>query len=230
MGKEPVLFPIPEVWYQLPLWRLIQENHLSSCPIPKTCIYRKAQKDLFAKENYMDLMEAICSRKTCRGYLKKEVEAEKLQMVLEAAMAAPAAMGAYDRMHFTVLQDEALIERISVEAAEAVGRPDARPLYHAPVVIFVSCKKEEDGSIGASSYLNAACVVQNILLAATSLNLGSTYIRGCLQYVCSRPELLEALEIPEGMIPLSAALVGYCQEPIARRSIPPDRVAVNHVR
>lgn len=174
-------------------------------------------------------MEALRSRKSCRSFRSEPPEEGQLKTVLEAAMAAPVGMAQYDKLRLIVVRDTALLERISAEAATAAGMPERRPLYGAPVVIFVCAPAGAEGAVAGIDQQNAACLVENMLLAATALGLGSVYIKGCLDYVCRTPAILESLGVPQGMLPTAAAALGHGTEPIARREIPPNRIAVSYV-
>ena len=71
-------------------------------------------------------------------------------------------------------------------------------------------------------YANAACIIENILLQAAALGLGSTYIWGCLRKLKKNHELIERLDLPENSTILSAAAIGYPKEKLSPRENRPE--------
>ena len=77
-------------------------------------------------------------------------------------------------------------------------------------------------------YANAACVIENMLLAATAEGLGSCYIWGMLLQLKEDKALCQKLGIPAGFVPASAVLLGYAaDEP--RPKTPEVKIAMNRV-
>lgn len=76
--------------------------------------------------------------------------------------------------------------------------------YRAPTVIMVSAKKEG----AATPLIDCSAAVQNILLVAESLGIGSCWI-GFAKFFFQDPENLKKLEIPEGYEPHFAVSLGY---------------------
>ena len=89
-------------------------------------------------------------------------------------------------------------------------------LYGAQAMIFVSATDISEDHI---EYCNTGCIIENILLEATALGLGSTYIWGCLKKLRKNEEVMKKLCLPQGYEILSAAVVGYPAKPLAPREI-----------
>ncbi|MCB2311914.1 MerR family DNA-binding transcriptional regulator [Clostridium tagluense] len=66
---------------------------------------------------------------------------------------------------------------------------------------------------------NAACIMENMALAATDLGLGNVYIFGGALAIAKNPELCAELKIPEGYIPVSALPVGKATKPLKEREL-----------
>lgn len=58
-------------------------------------------------------------------------------------------------------------------------------------------------------YANAACVIENMLIAATDAGVDSIYLWGAVQALARNPELCAKMGIPEGFKFVSAAALGY---------------------
>lgn len=130
----------------------------------------------------MDFFELINTRQSCRAYdAGREVEAEKLQKVLEAAQLAPSACNGQP-YHFTVCRGE----KAKAVAKATQGMGMNKFASQAPVLIVVS---EEDyvksAAVGAklknNDYrsMDIGIAVAYLTAAATELDL-STCILGWL--------------------------------------------------
>lgn len=170
----------------------------------------------------METMEVMHRRQSCRDYLPGQISEEALNTLLLAANAAPVGMGKYQNMHLTVVQNSTLLTKLNVRAADFMGDPTLRPTYGAPTVIFVSAAEGDPDDV---RYCNAACIVENMHLAATDLGLGSVYLLGCIRALQKAPELQRELGIPEGFTPMSALAVGMANRQMPRRELTAERIA-----
>ena len=160
----------------------------------------------------METLKAIAMRKSTRAFKAEQITDQKLNTIISAGCAAPVGMGAYETIHLTVLQNQNVMDEINTATAKAFGKPDLKPLYGAPTVVIVSSTKNTQ--FPKIEYANAACIIENMLLAATDLGLGSVYLMGIIAALNSSPNLLKKLDIPEGFIPVSAVALGYPVEPL----------------
>ena len=120
----------------------------------------------------MDFYDVLSKRVSTKKFTDEKLSNEDIKILIDAANKAPIAMGQYDASRLTVIEDRSLIKEISEEYKEFTGK-ESDALYNAPVFIIFSSNKDN-----TSKYEDAGCVLENIALAATSLNLGSCYIRG----------------------------------------------------
>ncbi|MCL2632407.1 MAG: nitroreductase family protein [Coriobacteriia bacterium] len=165
----------------------------------------------------MQFNEVILRRRTTRSYLPDQIKPEDLKTILTAAHLAPIAGAEYTNTHLTVVQDQTLLDEL--REACMVRRSDGEGLrdffYGAPTVIFLSVNGISKDLI---EYSNVACAIENMLLAATSLDLGSTYLWGVIQRQLKRqPDMIAKLQLPEGYELLSAVGLGYPTEPLVQR-------------
>jgi nitroreductase len=153
----------------------------------------------------------LLGRRSIRAYQDREVPAELVRALLEAAMAAPSAV-ARDPWRFIVLSSRA------VRAEVAAGLPHGTMLGSAGVG-FVVCGDLEAAHDGQLSYLLQDCsaAIENLLLAAHALGLGAVWLG-----VHPRAErilhLRRTLAIPEPVLPIACIAVGYPGEHKAPRT------------
>ena len=100
-------------------------------------------------------MNSIFHRISVRKYQNRDVEQEKIELMLKAAMAAPSACN-QQPWEFYVVKDKAVIERLS-EAS-----PYAKCAKDAPVV-FVPCFRSK-GIAPEYFNIDMSAAVENLLL------------------------------------------------------------------
>jgi nitroreductase len=154
----------------------------------------------------MELKKVLMSRKSCRTYTDKPVEAEKLEAVVTSGSLAPLGVPKMGKPHLTIVTNKEMLKTLGYQAG-----PERDAIYGVPALIIVSCPESYPGI----AEMNAACVVEMMSLVATDLGLGNIYLYG----VCAQLQKNEALQkeigIPENMKPLSALGLGYSEEPVA---------------
>lgn len=98
----------------------------------------------------MEFMQVIRRRKSVRKFIDKQISEEELREILFAGCAAPISRKDYHSIKFTVVQDKAMLDKIS-------GATDSSsdPLYHVPTLIIISSTK---AAVGHVEYLNVACI------------------------------------------------------------------------
>ncbi len=156
-------------------------------------------------------INTLKSRRSCRHYQPQQITDEELNAVLEAGTWAPTAHGAQDPVIVAVQNAELRQELVALNARVRGGSAD--PYYGAPtlVLVFVSANNEnglQDGS----------CVLQNMMLAAHALGLGSCWINREIQMfnMHEGKELMQKMGLPEGLAGVGAISLGYeATEPAA---------------
>lgn len=177
----------------------------------------------------METMEAIARRQSCRAYTGEQITEEELQTILEAANAAPAGMGRYDTERLTVIQNPELLARLDAAGAAFFGNPEGHPLYGAPTLILVSAAVQEN-KLSPVAYSNAACIIENMAIAAADLGLGGVYIMGIIHAISMNKELSDELRIPQGFAPVSAFAVGKAAMPLEARELTVTRISTDYIR
>ena len=173
----------------------------------------------------MEWNKLMRTRKSCREYIDQQITTAQLKALLEAGCAAPVARGKFEQLQITVVQDRALLEQIDAAAKQSYGDDSFSCTRGAPTIIVVSVQ-EDQGQIAPNMIASAACVVQNMHLAATDLGLGSVYL-GSIQAVNNSFEVLYKLKLKDGFWPVAGLAVGEAKEPAREREIPVDKIFTN---
>ena len=154
-----------------------------------------------------EVLHCLLTRRSVKKYLSQPVEEEKLEAVLEAGTYAACGMGR-QAGKIVVLQNPDDIAQLEKMNATILGNPDAHPFYGAPTVILVLTDK--DSTTGVE---DASCVLENMMLAAHALGLGSCWIHRAKECF-DTPEgkaLLRAWGAPENYRGVGNCILGYAE-------------------
>lgn len=163
----------------------------------------------------MNVLEAIRTRRSIRLFTDKPVEEDKLRLVLEAARLAPSA-GNRQPWRFIVVLDPIVREEIKrvKEKYRPRPKPEAKlpsrrsPLDTAPVII-VGCAVPNESFPGTEFWkIDVAIALQNLVLAAHSLGLGTCWIGVHHE----EEELKKILGAPEEIRIVAMVALGYPAE------------------
>ena len=119
----------------------------------------------------MELNEAIKNRFSCRRYLDKPVEKDKLNRILDAARLAPSAKNIQD-WRFVIVTDAPLKTKIAHTAGEQMFIADAG-------AIIIACTSNSDYIMRCgipAGTVNVAIALEHIALAATAEDLATCWI------------------------------------------------------
>jgi nitroreductase len=166
----------------------------------------------------MDFFDAIALRQSVRKYTEQQVAQDDIDKIVAAGCAAPVGMGAFKSMRIAVIQDPDFLERLNKAGAQAMGRPDSEmSVFHkAPTLIAIF---HEEPRMPGIDFANAACVVENMALAAAALGLGSVYLFMPNGAFASDPSLAADLGIPEGFKAVSHLAVGHPADQLEQRDV-----------
>lgn len=173
------------------------------------------------------MLSIIRRRRSIRKYMPEQIKDVELAAILEAAIYAPSGHNSQP-WHFTVIQNKEVIDSISnktkqvmitssLEKAQRLGSSETYHIFHnAPTVVIVSGDTEEKSPIelpyhSFGSYtplVDCAAAIENMLLAAESIGLGSCWV-GLVNYYFILGDEVAKLGIPVQYQPLFAVCVGY---------------------
>ena len=163
-----------------------------------------------------DVFETINSRRSVRSYKEEQLKDEEIEKILNAGIMAPTARGEQP-WYFTVVQNKELLKEINDTALknmavsgdeflEAIAKSGRNILHNAPTILVVSGRKDDD-----YSQTDCSAAIQNMLLAAEGLDIGSCWI-GLIKAYFQNPESKTKLEIPDGYMPIYGVTLGYKAE------------------
>jgi Nitroreductase len=111
------------------------------------------------------------------------------------------------------VQNPVLLKRIVAATAKVLAKDGYDALYGAPTLIIISAKRDEFLTEGLA-YANAACIAENMLLAATDLGVGSVYLFTVLRGLLADKNLMKYLGLGDELKPVSSVALGYAVEPL----------------
>ncbi|MCB2147067.1 MAG: nitroreductase family protein [Deltaproteobacteria bacterium] len=170
---------------------------------------------------FIDLLR---SRRSVRRFEERPVEAEKVELIMEAALRSPSSRGG-NPWEFIVVTDPETIRRLST--AKPHG---ASFLAKAPLAIAVCADP-----VKSDVWVEDASIASIILhLAATDLGLGSCWIqlrkRNHDETKPAGEYAAELLGLPAGWVVSTIMAIGYPAEqpaPHPQTSLQRDKVSVN---
>ncbi len=168
----------------------------------------------------MNIFEVLEKRRSIRKYQSKTVETEKITKILEAARLGPSANN-QQPCYFIVVTKPEIKEDLR-------GAYKADWFLHAPVIIVCCVNPKEAwrrGLFGEEYWkVDAAIALQNLILAATELELGTCWIANFDEKAIKR-----TLNIPNEIRVIAMTPIGYPdekKEPVTDRK-PLDKIVHN---
>jgi nitroreductase len=164
-----------------------------------------------------EVLKTISARRSTRQFRLEQITDAELYAILNAGLQAPS--GHNDQsVYLTAIQNPERIKELSdgskiemqkipMDWIANFGRNEKFNIYHnAPTVVLVAARKD-----AVSPVPDACAAIQNMLIAAESLQLGSCWI-GFAHFYFSSPERLENIGIPEGYAVHYGVALGYRPE------------------
>jgi nitroreductase len=155
------------------------------------------------KEEEMDAIHAILSRRSIRRYTAQPVPEGMTNELLEAAMSAPSA-GNQQPWHFVIITDRKILDEI--------------PKYHrwsqmlkeasAAILVCGDLKSEKYKGFWVQ---DCSAATQNILLAAHAKGLGAVWL-GIYPDEARVVPTRKLLGLPDHIVPLSLVSIGHPAE------------------
>jgi nitroreductase len=173
----------------------------------------------------MNTLEAIKTRRSTRKFKARAVEMEKLQQIVEAGRFGPTGGNAQGN-HFFVISNATVLMMLKDMVQTAFAKMELRDdlykslknsimlsqkgnysfSYNAPVLIVVANKKDYGNNMA-----DVACAVENMMLAANELDLGSCYINQ-LKWLNEEPSIrgyLGTLGLKDDERVYASVAIGY---------------------
>ena len=184
----------------------------------------------------MEALEALMTRRSTRNYSSAPVEHEKLETILAAGRQAPSG-GNNQTSHFLVIRNQTVLNNLIRMTESAFAEMEATEntyaslkhsivaskkggyvfCYNAPVLIVVANRKGYGNNIA-----DCACAIENMMVAANALDLGSCWINQ-QKWLNEEPEVLDYLRtlgMKEEERVYGAVIIGYPAGELNRNLMP----------
>lgn len=167
----------------------------------------------------MDLQDALLNRRSIRKYKDQKIIKDELNSILKTAMYAPSAMN-LQAWQFILIDDK----NILIETIKSI--PYAEMLKQSAAAILVcgdsAVEKNESWLIQ-----NCSAAIQNILLSAHGLGIGSCWIA-----IHGMDDVYKNIKdqfgLPENIVPVSLISLGYPEETvITKERFKQDKIHYN---
>ena len=191
-----------------------------SCNNNKTEVVDEGSKcEQKCSESKNQVVDCIMSRRSIRAYKPEQIKDEELQTILECGINAPSARNSQP-WEVRVIRDKEAIDNLNKEviadmiekrpeAKERFADENASVFFHAPTLLVVAYDTTQYW--GQS---DCGMLVQNILLAAESMNIGSCAVGCCRDYINSPKgaNFVKSLNLPENYLVYLTVTLGYKDE------------------
>ena len=145
--------------------------------------------------------QVLNERFSCRSFLPERIKTEELNYILESGKLAPTAKNKQPE-RIIVVENEALLEKLK----------EATPCTFDSKTVLIVCYDKNECWIRStdSKYhgeIDATIVATHLMLAATAINIGSTFV--C---AFNNDILKNVLDLPENICPVCMLPLGYPKE------------------
>lgn len=182
-----------------------------------------------------EVLKVIKSRRSVRNYRHEQISQENLDLIIEAGVYAPTAHNEQP-WHFTIIQNQEMLQHINEKVSELMAKsdvewirkmgsnPDFQVTYNAPTLIIVSGRKD-----AMAWSADCAAAIQNMLIAAESLNIGSVWL-GLMRFLFQQEGEVSKLGIPEGYQPYYGVALGFKAKEKEQAAPKRNLDVVNYIR
>lgn len=143
-------------------------------------------------------MEVIDIRRSVREFSDKKIEKEVIDKIIHAGVMAPSAKN-QQPWEFIVIDDKNILNKLSETLS---------PLYAKSMVTIVLCMRKENLKSPTRREQDMSACMQNMMLEATNLGVGSCWIGTYPDPERMNP-LIEILNIPANIDPFCGLVLGY---------------------
>lgn len=177
----------------------------------------------------MDVFSCIATRHSTRKFKAEPVPQEVLDKVIEAGRQAPSGKHK-NQSRFIVIRKKEVLQELIALVQQEFAKMEVTPenddnfggairaakkggyvfMYNAPVLIVVANKRDY-----GNKYADVSCAMQNMMLAANALDLGSCWINQ-LRWLQDNPVLrayLQKLGMAEDEEVCASLSIGYPDTP-----------------
>jgi nitroreductase len=177
-------------------------------------------------------LQIISKRRSCRNFTTEQLTHQEIEKLIQAAQGAPIGMNFVNKIQLIVVQNKMLLDELeqntrhyfSDQNHQIANHKIKSALYQAPTLIIVAIEKLS-GPFEKGQYCSAACILENMILTATEMGIGSVYLSGVTTALNGNRELLKKLGIPENYQGASAIAIGRQAKELQARDLTEERIA-----
>jgi len=155
----------------------------------------------------MDAIEAIKSRRTIRLYKQDAIANETLVELIECARCAPAAANRQPVRYVVVNEGEVNAKIFTCLAWAGYVKPKRNPPVDKRPAAYIIVLWSRDIGNDKSNSVDAAAAIENMLIAAQSMGIGS-----CWLGAIDKDKIRAICKVPEGFDIDSVVALGYPDE------------------
>ncbi len=149
-----------------------------------------------------DIEKLFLRRHSSRSFSSEDVNIKDIGVITKAGLSAPCGMGRHCSHLFVFKKGDEAYKRLTSIVKDKTGR-DA--FYDAPIIIMECVDKDSVAPIRDGS-----AVIENMLLAASMLNLGACWIHAPSKvFINEDKHLLKKIDIDENYQVIDAIVVGH---------------------
>lgn len=183
----------------------------------------------------MEFKNILTHRVSCRKYSSQMPEDELIREIIDAALLGPIVRT--HKLHLSVVTNKETMDLAENAADDFFQGKRHKPyLYGAPVWIILSGKKYEESEMPAARQMNenlfwnVGSLIENMELRAIDLGLASCGINTTIVSMLNRPEVKQAVGVPDGYEALASLVVGYAAQEAPERSVKPELIPVSFIK
>lgn len=156
-----------------------------------------------------EVIDNILSRRSIRSYTDQQISQDELDTILEAGKYAPSGMNQQTARTVVVQSKERMQEL--VDLTMRLNKMEINPFYNAPTVILVF-----GNTAGLTYTYDGALAIENMFLAANSLNIGTCWIYAVTPTFATDEgkAWLKKIGVPDSYAIIGSIAVGYTADPI----------------
>lgn len=154
-----------------------------------------------------ETIKNIIERRSIRNFNQKKIKREDLELIVECAIHSPSARG-LDTYRFIVIKNDEMIDELIIIMRKLLN-DDNYTMYHPKALIIPTNKKDNPYAIEDN-----ACALENIFIAAKSLDIGSVWINQLRHYNDTQElrDYLSKFNVDDTMMVTGIAALGYTDE------------------
>ena len=160
-------------------------------------------------------MDVIRLRRSVRVYSDQEILDEDINKIIEAGICAPSAKN-QQPWEFIVIKDKSILNKLSEKLS---------PLYAKSKVTIILCQRKDGLSSPTRVAQDMSACMQNMMLEATHLNIGSCWI-GTYPDPNRMLPLSTILQIPSDIEPFCGLVLGHPKDLTVFKEV--EREAIIH--